>query len=71
MEKLPYVWTKPLKNFAEWPDLAKFRHFGKILKVFKISFVGVISFLQNFVSALAIFAIRQILIVVNDQKLSK
>ena len=38
-----------------WPDLVKFRHFGKILKVFGQFLKGLINICQNFESTWHIF----------------
>ena len=43
---------------AVWPDLAKFRHFGKILKVFGQFLVGTFSILQTFEPTWVIFMLR-------------
>ena len=40
---------------AVWPDLAKFRHFGNILKVFGPFFEWPIQYLANFCTNLGIF----------------
>ena len=60
-------------NQPPWPDLAKFRHFGKILKALASQFLGgILSIGQSFVSTLTIFnAFWQNFIVVNVQILSK
>ena len=50
-----------------WPDLAKFRHFGKILTVFGIFFIPYLIFGKMFDLLWYIFAIRQIFIVVHGQ----
>ena len=46
----------PPRLQAVWPDLAKFRHFGKVLKVFEKFLKALISSIwQNFQPTLAIF----------------
>ena len=60
-------------NQPPWPDLANFRHFGKILKALASQFFGgILSIGQSFVSTLTIFnACWQNFIVVNVLILSK
>ena len=59
--------TTQLTEWAVWPDLVKFRHCDEILKIFghlltaKIVFGNILDILRQI-----IYAIEQILIVVND-----